>query len=81
VLALITIVNLRGMLEASLVFSVLTYLFVARLGGVLFFGMAKALAISGHTAEVVSPPPLPPATQMVTIVVAAARFCRRLHPR
>ena len=41
VLALITIVNLRGTLEAGLVFSVPTYLFVASLGGVLLFGRGE----------------------------------------
>jgi hypothetical protein len=41
VLALMTIVNLRGTLEAGLGFSVPTYLLVAGLGGVLLFGMAK----------------------------------------
>src|SRR5258707_3837013 len=48
VLALITIVNLRGTLEAGLVLSVPTYLFVASLGGVLLFGVVKALAAGGH---------------------------------
>src|SRR3984893_6119916 len=51
VLALITIVNLRGTLEAGVVFSVATYLFVASLGGVLLFGMAKALAMGGHECD------------------------------
>ena len=42
-LALITIVNLRGTLEAGLIFSVPTYLFIASFGGLLLFGVAKAL--------------------------------------
>jgi amino acid transporter len=62
------------MLEAGLVFSVPTYLFLASLGGVLFFGMAKALAMGGHRAAVVSPPPLPPATQMVTLWLLLRAF-------
>jgi hypothetical protein len=75
VLALITIVNLRGTLEAGLGFSVPTYLFVAGLGGVLLFGMAKALAMGGHPAPVAPPPPLPPATSMVTLC-----YCYALLP-
>jgi amino acid transporter len=74
VLALITIVNLRGTLEAGLVFSVPTYLFVASLGGVLLFGVAKALAAGGHPAPVVPPPPLPPATQMATLWLLLRAF-------
>ena len=74
VLALIKIVNLRGTLEAGVVFSVPTYLFVASLGGVLLFGMAKALAMGGHPAPVVAPPPLPPATQMVTLWLLLRAF-------
>ena len=74
VLALITTVNLRGTLEAGLVFSVPTYLFVASLGGVLLFGVAKVLAAGGHPAPVVPPPPLPPATQIVTLWLLLRAF-------
>jgi amino acid transporter len=74
VLALITIVNLRGTLEAGLVFAVPTYLFVASLGGVLLFGVAKALASGGHPAPVVPPPPLPPAAQTVTLWLLLRAF-------
>src|SRR5215471_15275999 len=47
VLAVITLVNLRGTLEAGLVFSVPTYLFVASFGGLLLFGLAKVIASGG----------------------------------
>ena len=59
VLALITVVNLRGTLEAGLAFSVPTYLFVASLG-VVCFGVVKTLAAGGSPVPVVPPPPLPP---------------------
>jgi len=74
VLALITIVNLRGTLEAGLVFSVPTYLFVASLGGVLLFGVAKALAACGSPVPVVPPPPLPAPTQAVTLWLLLRAF-------
>jgi amino acid transporter len=74
VLALITIVNLRGTLEAGVVFSVPTYLFVASLGGVLLFGVAKALAADGHPAPVVPPPPLSAATQAATLWLLLRAF-------
>src|SRR5438477_10294615 len=47
VLALITLVNLRGTLEAGLIFSIPTYLFVASFGGLLLFGVAKAVIAGG----------------------------------
>ena len=66
VLALITLANLRGTLEAGLIFSVPTYLFVASFGGLLLFGVAKTIISGGAPAPVVSPPPLSPATEGVT---------------
>ena len=74
VLALITVVNLRGTLEAGLVFSVPTYLFVAAFGGVLLFGVAKALASGGNPVPIVAPPPLPPATAGVTLWLLLRAF-------
>ncbi len=74
VLALITLVNLRGTLEAGLVFSVPTYLFVASFGGLLLFGLAKALAAGGSPAPIVPPPPLPAATEGVTIWLLLRAF-------
>jgi amino acid transporter len=74
VLALITIVNLRGTLEAGLVFSVPTYLFVASFGGVLLFGVIKALVAGGSPVPVVPPPPLPAATETVTLWLLLRAF-------
>jgi amino acid transporter len=74
VLALITIINLRGTLEAGLVFSVPTYLFVASFAGVLLFGVAKALVAGGHPHPVIPPPPLSIATQTVTLWLLLRAF-------
>jgi len=74
VLAVITIVNLRGMLEAGLVFSVPTYLFVASLGGVLLFGLAKAFAADGHLVPVVPPPSVSAATQTAALWLMLRAF-------
>jgi amino acid transporter len=74
VLALITVVNLRGTLEAGLVFSVPTYLFVASFGGLLLLGAAKALAAGGSPAPIVAPPPLPAASIGVTMWLVLRAF-------
>jgi amino acid transporter len=74
ILALITLVNLRGTLEAGLIFSIPTYLFVASFGGLLLFGAAKALASGGNPAPIVAPPPLPATAEGVTLWLLLRAF-------
>lgn len=62
VLALLTIVNLRGTREAGLVFAVPTYLFIGTLLIVIAIGLAKLALADGSPVPVVAPPPLPKAT-------------------
>ena len=61
-LAMITVVNLRGVRESGLAFLAPTYLFVGTLLAVLAIGIVKAVA-SGGRPEPVSPPPIPPAAE------------------
>jgi amino acid transporter len=74
VLALITLVNLRGTLEAGLIFSIPTYLFVVSFGGLLLFGVAKAVIAGGSPTPIVPPPPLPAAAEGVTIWLLLRAF-------
>jgi amino acid transporter len=74
VLGLITLVNLRGTMEAGIVFSVPTYLFVASFGGLLLFGAAKVLAAGGSAVPLVPLPPLPAAAQGVTLWLLLRAF-------
>ncbi|MBV8935528.1 MAG: APC family permease [Alphaproteobacteria bacterium] len=74
VLALITLVNLRGTLEAGLIFSIPTYLFVASFGGLLLFGISKAILSGGSPAPIVAPPSLPTATEGVTLWLLLRAF-------
>jgi amino acid transporter len=62
ILALITIVNLRGVRESGLAFVLPTYLFIISLLSVLAIGIVKALLAGGHPSPVVPPAPLGEAT-------------------
>src|SRR5947207_11440189 len=60
ILVLVTLVNLRGTFEAGLVFAVPAYLFVLCFGGgVVAYGVMRALLAGGDPAPVVPPPPAP----------------------
>src|SRR5208337_4814622 len=61
ILALLTVVNLRGVRESGIAFMVPTYLFVVTLLAVLAYGALKALAAGGHPTPVVAPAELPQA--------------------
>jgi amino acid transporter len=56
ILALITLVNLRGVREAGIIFMVPTYLFVGSLGIALLVGLFKTVIAGGHPHPVVAPP-------------------------
>ncbi len=57
VLAVVTLVNLRGTKESGLAFGVPTYLFIAALGGILALGAWKVA--TGTATPVIAPPTLP----------------------
>ncbi len=66
ILALIVIVNLRGVRESGVAFGIPTYAFVASIGIVIVIGVAKAIAAGGHPRPIVAPPPLSPALGAVS---------------
>lgn len=55
ILAVITLVNLRGVRETGNLFMVPTYLFIGCLLGAIGIGLVKALLSGGHPAPVVPP--------------------------
>lgn len=65
ILAVITLVNLRGVREAGVVFMAPTYLFVGTLVITLAIGVFKAIASGGHPVPVAAPSPLHAATAAV----------------
>lgn len=66
ILLIVTIVNLRGVREAGVVFMVPTYLFVGCLFLMIGIGVAKSLFAGGHPAPVEPLPHLPAATAAVS---------------
>ncbi len=72
VLALVTLVNLRGTKESGLALAVPTYLFIAGLGAVLLLGVWKL--VTGDGTPVVPPPSLPAATQAFSIWLLLRAF-------
>lgn len=58
ILALITLINLRGVRETGSLFMVPTYLFIACLLGAIALGLLKAALAGGHPTPVLPPHPL-----------------------
>jgi len=66
ILIVVTILNLRGLREAGLVFAVPTYLFVGTLLITIVVGLLRVLFSGGHPVPVVPPPPPSPMTEVVS---------------
>jgi amino acid transporter len=62
ILAVLTLVNLRGVQETGGVFLLPTYLFVGCILGMVALGIAKAVLAGGHPVPVIAPPRLAGAT-------------------
>src|SRR6202140_4270237 len=67
ILVLITIINLRGLREAGVVFMVPTYLFVGTLLIMIVAGVIKVAASGGHPVPVAPLPPPSPVTAAVSL--------------
>src|ERR1700760_594586 len=62
ILAILAIVNLRGVKDTGAAFILPTFLFVGSLLVLIGVGVAKTLAANGHPVPVLAPPPALPAT-------------------
>ncbi len=67
ILALLTLINMRGTKDTGVAFLIPTYLFIGSLLLVLAVGAAKVLAAHGHPTPVLAPPHLPAATSMLSL--------------
>jgi amino acid transporter len=63
ILALLTLVNIRGVRDTGAIFKLPTFLFIGSLLIMIGVGLAKALMSGGHPAQVVPAPRLPAATE------------------
>ncbi len=73
-LALITVVNLRGARESGVLFALPTYVFVLSLGLIVALGVWQTLHGGGHPRPVVAPPPLPLAAGGVSLWLLLRAF-------
>ncbi|MDB5957809.1 APC family permease [Ramlibacter sp.] len=74
ILAFVTVMNLRGTLDAGRLFAVPTYLFVASFGLVLVLGVWKTVTGGGHPHAAVAPPALHATTQAVSLWLLLRAF-------
>ena len=74
ILALLTLVNLRGVREAGIVFILPTYLFVGTLALTLVIGLVRATLSGGHPHPVETPPAVPLATAGVSLWLLMRAF-------
>jgi len=74
ILALLTLVNLRGTRESGLTFLLPTYLFVATLACIIVLGAIKVIIAGGHPVPLAAPAPLSPVLQASSIWLVMRAF-------
>ncbi len=74
ILALVSLVNLRGVSETGAVFLIPTYVFIATLLVTIALGIAKTLASGGHPVPVVALPHVARATETVSLWLLLRAF-------
>jgi len=74
VLVLLTLVNLRGVVDAGRLFALPTYLFVGSFIVILLLGGYAAVTSGGHPHALVAPPAPPPAVEAVGLWLLLRAF-------
>src|ERR1700734_633205 len=74
ILLFITIINLRGLRQAGIVFMVPTYLFIFSLLAAVGIGVFKSITSGGHPAAVIPPPAALPAAAGVGVWLLLQSF-------
>ena len=74
ILAVLTLINLRGTRESGFAFMLPTYAFVVTLGLVILIGMVKSILGGGHPIAIVAPPPPLAAVESVSLWILVRAF-------
>jgi len=74
ILAIVTLANLRGTMDAGRLFALPTYLFAATFLGILAIGIFHTATRGGHPLAVVAPPALGPPTEAVSVWILLRAF-------
>jgi amino acid transporter len=74
ILAFVTVMNLRGTIDAGRVFAVPTYAFVISFAVIIGIGIWKASVSGGSPTPVVPPPPLPKTVEAVSVWLLLRAF-------
>ncbi len=74
ILVIVTVVNLRGTLDAGRVFALPTYLFIVSFGFVLALGAYRVFSSGGNPQALVAPPAAGEATEAVTLWLLLRAF-------
>ena len=74
ILAILTVVNMRGTKDTGIAFLIPTYMFIGTLLIVIGLGAFRALTSHGHPVPVIAPPHLPAATSMLSLWLLAKVF-------
>jgi amino acid transporter len=74
ILGAITLINLRGTLDAGRLFALPAYAFVASAGVMLAVGVVRTVAAGGAPAPVIAPPSLPPPHEALSLWILLRAF-------
>ncbi len=74
ILAILTLINMRGTKDTGLAFLIPTYMFIGTLLFVIGFGAFRTISASGHPVPVLAPPHSVVATSMLSLWLLAKVF-------
>lgn len=74
ILAVLTLINMRGVKDTGSAFLIPTYLFLGSLLFTLIVGAVRTVAAHGHPTAVIAPPHLPAGTAMLSLWLLAKVF-------
>src|SRR5246127_1608205 len=74
ILAILTLINMRGTKDTGVAFLIPTYMFIGTLLFVIALGAFRVITSHGHPVPVIAPPRLPPAASVLSLWLLAKVF-------